>query len=57
MAHAPRKRANPHDPTTAAVNVRRSWPRWSSTLLFDHLGRLQQQRRRNRQAERLGGLQ
>src|SRR4029450_11539708 len=31
MAHPPRKRPNPHDPTTAAFNVRRSWPRRSST--------------------------
>src|SRR5881409_1407509 len=33
MAHAPRKRTNPHDPAKAGFNVRRSRPRWSSTLL------------------------
>src|SRR6266852_6382320 len=57
MAHAPRKRANLHDPTTAAVNVRRSSPRWSSTRLFDHLVRAHEQRLRNRQPEYLRGLQ
>src|SRR5262249_38081650 len=36
--------------------ARRSWPRWSSTGLLDHLIRPQQQRLRDREAESLGRL-
>src|SRR5438128_10007634 len=43
---------HPAKPTAA----RRSWPRWSSTLL-DHLIRPQQERLRDREAEGLGGLE
>src|SRR6266849_3721903 len=55
-AHRPRSydriehRAKP----TAA---RRSWPRWSSTVLLDHLVRPLQQGLRDRQPERLRGFQ
>jgi hypothetical protein len=38
-------------------DARRSWPRWSSTALLDDLIRLQQDRLRDRQPERLGGLE
>src|SRR5262250_1586945 len=55
MAHAPRKRAHPHDPTTV-LNVRRSRPRLSSTLL-DNLIRLPKHRRRNGESQRLHGLE
>src|SRR6266478_7397145 len=38
--------------------ARRSWPRWSSTVvLLDHLVRSQQHRLWDRQAERLRGLE
>src|SRR5437660_3202852 len=46
-------RGSPAKPSAA----RRSWPRWSSTRLLDHLVRAQQHGLRNRQAERLGGLE
>src|SRR5215510_6861175 len=37
--------------------VRRSWPRWSSTGLLDDLVGSFQHQRRDREAERLGGLE
>src|SRR4029450_8686926 len=44
---------HPAKPTAA----RRSWPRWSSTALLDHLIRAQQHRLRDREPERLRRLQ
>jgi hypothetical protein len=56
MAHAPRKKAHPHNPTTA-FNVRRSWPRWSSTRYSMTSSARSRDRLRDFNADRLGGFE